>query len=96
MPETLKAERWERFMQVQAGISRARLQRRIGRRISVLVDEIEGDVAIARSSADAPEIDGVVRIEAGGRLQPGDLVEVDVTAAADYDLSGRLAATRAA
>ena len=79
-------------MRVQADISRARLQRRIGRRIGVLVDEIDGDVAIARSSADAPEIDGVVRIEAGGRLQLGDLVLVEVTAADDYDLTARLLA----
>jgi ribosomal protein S12 methylthiotransferase len=92
VPETLKAERWERFMQRQAEISRARLARKIGRRIGVLVDEIAEDVAIGRSAADAPEIDGVVRIAHAGGLRPGDRVEVDVTAADDYDLEGILVA----
>ncbi len=90
VPEALKRERWERFMEVQAGISAARLQVRIGRRIEVLVDAIEDDVAIARSSADAPEIDGLVRIADGAGLSPGSRVRVLVTAADDYDLEARL------
>jgi ribosomal protein S12 methylthiotransferase len=56
----------------------------------VLVDTIEGDVAIARSEADAPEIDGVVRIKRGKSLQPGDWADVEITSADAYDLYGRL------
>ncbi|MCB1747969.1 MAG: 30S ribosomal protein S12 methylthiotransferase RimO, partial [Gammaproteobacteria bacterium] len=62
VPEALKAERWERFMAVQADISRARLAARVGREIPVLVDVVDGDAALARGTFDAPEIDGVVHI----------------------------------
>ncbi len=92
VPEALKAERWKRFMATQAAISAARLARKIGREIAVLVDRVEDDVALARSSADAPEIDGVVRIAAGGVLHPGQVVRVRVTAADDYDLDAQLLA----
>jgi ribosomal protein S12 methylthiotransferase len=58
----------------------------------VLIDRIEGDVAIARSSSDAPEIDGTVRVEGSSkRLSVGSLVKVQITAASDYDLTARLA-----
>ena len=92
VPEALKAERWERFMATQAAISAARLARKIGREMAVLVDSVEDRVALARSSADAPEIDGVVRIAAGGALHPGQVVRVRVTAADDYDLDAQLLA----
>ena len=52
----------------------------------VLVDAIDGEFAIARSEADAPEIDGVVRIEDGAGLKPGDWADVEITGADDYDL----------
>jgi ribosomal protein S12 methylthiotransferase len=90
VPEALKQERWERFMHVQAEISRMRLQHKIGRRLEVLVDEIEGDIARARSAADAPEIDGLVRIENAEQLRPGDRLQVMITGADDYDLTARL------
>jgi len=57
----------------------------------VLVDTIEDGVALARSAAEAPQIDGVVRIAAPGTLRAGDWAEVQIVAADDYDLTGRLA-----
>jgi len=94
VPEEVKLERHERFMTLAAEISAARLQRRIGQLEHVLVDEIdhENGVAIARSKADAPEIDGNVFIEGAGAAQllPGSLVQVKITDADDYDLFAEL------
>jgi ribosomal protein S12 methylthiotransferase len=90
VPDEVKQHRWERFMQTQAAISRARLERKVGSVLEVLVDEIAVGRAVGRSSADAPEIDGTVTITDGGRLRPGDRVRVRIEAAADYDLSGRV------
>lgn len=94
VPEDVKLERHERFMTLAAEISASRLQRRIGQLEQVLVDEIdhENGVAIARSKADAPEIDGNVFIEGAGaaQLQPGSLVQVKITDADDYDLFAEL------
>ncbi|MGA9366542.1 MAG: hypothetical protein WBV35_03725, partial [Steroidobacteraceae bacterium] len=67
-----------------------RLARRVGARMRVLVDAVSGDGAIARSEADAPEIDGVVRIAAAGKLRPGDWGDVEITSSDTYDLSARL------
>ena len=78
-------------MQTQARISAARLQRKVGRTLDVLVDAVDGDTAIARSSADAPEIDGVVRIAGGGRLATGRFARVVVTGADAHDLDARIA-----
>ncbi len=89
VPEELKEDRLERFMAVQAEISAARLRRRIGRRLQVLVDSVEAGTAIARSSADAPEIDGVVRIRDGAGLRPGQFTEVVIEAADAHDLDAR-------
>jgi ribosomal protein S12 methylthiotransferase len=91
VPEAVKEERWHRFMQTQAAISRARLQAKVGSTRQVLVDTVDEDGAVARSTADAPEIDGVVTIRDGQNLAPGDLVEVVVESADDYDLTARLA-----
>ena len=95
VPEVLKQERWERFMKVAARVSAARLAGRIGGRERVLVDALEGEgrdrVAIARSHADAPEIDGTVRI-AGARaaqLKVGEFAEVEIIGADTYDLLAR-------
>jgi len=63
VPEEAKKERVARFMQVQAEISRAKLRAKVGRTLEVLVDEMQGATAIARSKADAPEIDGIVRVK---------------------------------
>jgi ribosomal protein S12 methylthiotransferase len=89
--EELKEDRLEQFMAVQAEISAAKLQRKIGRRITVLVDEAGADGAVARSSADAPEIDGVVLVADGQSLKPGQFVEVIVEGADEHDLHARLA-----
>lgn len=86
VPEPVKHERVERFMAVQAEISRAKLAERIGQRMTVLVDEVGEDEVIARSYADAPEIDGEVIIAGAWELDPGDFIEVEVTDAGDHDL----------
>ncbi|WP_373510895.1 30S ribosomal protein S12 methylthiotransferase RimO [Thiocapsa sp.] len=86
VPEPVKHERVERFMAVQAEISRAKLAERIGQRMTVLVDEVGEDEVIARSYADAPEIDGEVIIAGAWELDPGDFVEVEITDAGDHDL----------
>jgi ribosomal protein S12 methylthiotransferase len=84
--DELKQERWERFMELQQGISAAKLQAKIGRTIEILIDEVDAEGAIGRSSADAPEIDGKVYLNGVTDLRPGDFVEAEVTAADDYDL----------
>ena len=65
------------------------MKRKIGKTITVLVDEAGEEGAIARSSADAPEIDGVVYLEAASGLKPGDFARVKITAADAHDLWAR-------
>ena len=89
VPEEVKEERWQQLMGLQSEISAEKLQRRVGRRIEVLLDSVEGDRATGRSHADAPEIDGVVHLENARGLQPGAIIEADVTAADEYDLFAR-------
>ncbi|HEV2221342.1 MAG TPA: 30S ribosomal protein S12 methylthiotransferase RimO [Casimicrobiaceae bacterium] len=91
VPEALKEERRARFMAVQSDISAALLRGKVGCTLDVLVDQVEGDVAIARSAADAPEIDGVVRIRGTPRPAPGRFARVEVTASDAHDLDARLA-----
>jgi ribosomal protein S12 methylthiotransferase len=91
VPQAVKEERLERFMEAQAEISAARLARKVGTRQQVLVDEVDEDGAIARSKADAPEIDGIVRIDDGHELKPGQFVEVEIIHTDEHDLIGRLA-----
>ena len=86
VPEELKQERLALFMAVQAEISRAKLAARIGQRLTVLVDEVEADRVLARSYADAPEIDGSVIVPGAWELDPGDFIEVEVTDAQEHDL----------
>ncbi len=90
IPEELKQERLARFMAHQAEISSARLQHRVGRIETVLIDEVVEEGAVARSTADAPEIDGQVFIDGATHLKVGDFVEVEMEEADDYDLWGRL------
>lgn len=87
--EDVKHDRLARFMDVQADISAAKLKNRIGSEMTVLVDEVSGGRATARSYADAPEIDGLVHIAQGKGLQPGDRVSVRITRSDDYDLWGK-------
>jgi ribosomal protein S12 methylthiotransferase len=91
VPDEVKRERRARFMELAAEISAKRLKKKVGRRLQVLIDRIDADVAIARSSSDAPEIDGVVRILGGGGLKVGDWAQVRITKASAYDLEGRIA-----
>ncbi|MGF1548632.1 MAG: 30S ribosomal protein S12 methylthiotransferase RimO [Thiotrichales bacterium] len=85
VPEAIKLDRQETFMELQADISRGKLMDKVGTLITVLTDEIEGANTIARSSADAPEIDGVVIIE-GVQFAPGTFVEVEIVASDEHDL----------
>jgi ribosomal protein S12 methylthiotransferase len=85
--EAVKQERLERFMQLQEAISRELLTEKIGRSMTVLVDHVEDDQAIARSSADAPEIDGVVYISnPPDALLAGDRITVTITDSDAHDL----------
>jgi ribosomal protein S12 methylthiotransferase len=86
VPDDIKQERYRRFMERAGVISATRLQARIGTRCRVLVDSLEGGVALARSAAEAPEIDGLVRVREAGKLQLGEFAEVRITAADTYDL----------
>ena len=86
VPEELKQERLARFMEKQAAISAQRLRDKIGQTIEVLVDEIGDDGAIARSTADAPEIDGVVYLSDADGVAVGDILLVDVEDADEHDL----------
>ena len=86
VPDEIKQERWDRFMAHQQAISTARLARKVGKEIEVLIDEVDEDGAIGRSSADAPEIDGCVYVDSQATLKPGDKVRVRVTDSDEYDL----------
>ena len=94
VPDEVKEERWQRFMETAARISAARLATRVGGVEPVIVDEVDRDqdIAIARSRGDAPEIDGRVIVAGGGGLRQGDIVTVEITAADDYDLEARFGA----
>jgi ribosomal protein S12 methylthiotransferase len=87
VPEALKEERRARLMQLQAKISAERLRKKVGKRIKVLVDE----PGVGRSSADAPEIDGVVRFGGAKHFQSGEFVQVMIERSDEHDLFGRLA-----
>ncbi len=86
VPETLKQERLARFMELQEEISRTRLTQKIGKKMIVLVDGVTEEGVIARSGADAPEIDGNVLIAGGWDLEPGDFIEVEITGSDAHDL----------
>ncbi len=86
VPEDVKADRRARFMAVQERISARRLERRIGTTMRVLVDEVAGAQAVARSSADAPGIDGAVRVARAKRLEPGEFADVRITRSDAHDL----------
>jgi ribosomal protein S12 methylthiotransferase len=91
LPPEVQQERLARLMQLQETISGVRLARKVGRTMEVLVDEVNDEGAIARSSADAPEIDGLVYIEDGQALNMGDFVNVTVTDSDAHDLWAEIA-----
>lgn len=90
VPEEVKQERLARFMAHQADISAQRLQQRVGRIEQVIIDEVVEEGAVARSKADAPEIDGQVYIDGATHLKVGDLVNVEIEEVDEHDMWGRL------
>ncbi len=90
VPDEVKQDRWERFMEKAQAISEAKLAAKVGQTIQVIVDEVDNDGATCRTKADAPEIDGNLFIDEDFEgLQPGDMVAVEVEEAGEYDLWGR-------
>ena len=92
VPEEIKRERWDRFMEKAQGISKVKLEARVGDIIDVIVDQVDSDgIATSRTKADAPEIDGNLFIDKDTHtLAPGDIVKVKVDEAGEYDLWGCL------
>ncbi len=90
VPEEVKEERYHRFMQLQAEISRDKLEQKIGTQQTVLIDHITEDQITARSKSDAPEIDGLVFLPPTPNLAVGDFVEVTITDSDDYDLYAKV------
>ncbi|MFN7345340.1 MAG: 30S ribosomal protein S12 methylthiotransferase RimO [Betaproteobacteria bacterium] len=88
LPDAVREERRARFMQVQAAISGARLQRKLGTVQRVLIDHLTPRGALGRSSADAPEIDGLVHVTTRRKLAVGDFIEVRIERADEHDLFG--------
>lgn len=91
VPEEVKQERFERFMEVQSRISAKRLQTKIGKTMEVIIDEVDEEGAIGRTAADAPEIDGLVFLNGETELMPGDLVTAKIFQADEHDLWAELA-----
>ena len=90
VPEDIKEQRFHRFMQVQQAISAQRLQQKIGKTLAVIVDEIDEQGIVGRSMADAPEIDGIVYVDnlSQSAVKIGDIIQVTITQADEYDLWG--------
>jgi ribosomal protein S12 methylthiotransferase len=90
VPDEVKQERLARFMELQAEISTDKLAAKVGTVQQVLVDVVDGELAIGRSRADAPEIDGTVQIQDGAEagLKPGDFVDVKIMGSDEHDLYG--------
>lgn len=91
VPEEVKQDRLRRFMEKQSVISGQRLQAKVGTRQVVLIDSVDNDTAVARSSSDAPEIDGIVHVAVDGYdIEAGDFIEVDINHADEHDLHGSI------
>jgi ribosomal protein S12 methylthiotransferase len=90
IPEEIKEERYHRFMQLQAHISRTKLKKKIGSTQTVLIDEMTPEHIIARSKGDAPEIDGLVLLPPTSEVQVGTFAEVEIIDSDEYDLFGEL------
>ena len=86
IPEDIKQERLARFMTLQAEISANKLSKKIGKTMQVMVDEIDDEGIIARSSADAPEIDGMVFVNSNEQIKPGTLIDVKIVDSNEHDL----------
>jgi len=90
VPEQVKQERYQRFMEVQSIISQNKLKQKVGQKMIVLVDEVKDDRIIARGPGDAPEIDGQVILSADWDIEQGDFVEVNIVNSDEYDLYGEV------
>jgi ribosomal protein S12 methylthiotransferase len=90
IPEKLKKQRFERFMEVQQEVSTKVLASRVGKTVDVIIDSADQKGAIARSSWDAPEVDGNIFIDDGQNLSAGDMVKVKLIDSNDYDMWGKL------
>ncbi|WP_267344624.1 MULTISPECIES: 30S ribosomal protein S12 methylthiotransferase RimO [unclassified Gilliamella] len=88
IPDEIKQQRYDRFMQLQQMISTQKLQDKIGKTLSVIIDEVDEEGAIGRSMADAPEIDGVVYLNEENSVKVGDIVQVNIEHSDEYDLWG--------
>jgi ribosomal protein S12 methylthiotransferase len=88
LPDEVREERVARFMAVQAEISREKLAAKVGTVQDTLVDEMRGTTAIARTRADAPEIDGIVTVKGARGVKVGEILRVRITAAGAHDLAG--------
>jgi ribosomal protein S12 methylthiotransferase len=88
VPDEVKAERWHRFMARQQAVSAKRLAARVGRRVKVIVDASGGLTAVGRTPWDAPEIDGVVRLDGRRPIRAGEFVTARIDRADTYDLYG--------
>ena len=87
----VKQDRWDRFMAKAQAISEAKLAAKVGKRLQVIVDEVDDEAATCRTMADAPEIDGNLFIDEGfEEVSVGDILEVEVEEAGEYDLWGRV------
>jgi ribosomal protein S12 methylthiotransferase len=91
VPEAIKEERKARFMALQETISAARLKRKVGQTLTVLIDAVGAQGATARSAADAPEIDGVVHVAPDASLKAGEFARVTIVASDTHDLQGVVA-----
>ena len=91
VPDEVKQDRWNRFMEKSQAISEAKLAAKVGQTLDVIVDEIDAEGATCRTKADAPEIDGNLFIDEGFEgLSVGDIVTVEVDEASEYDLWGKV------
>lgn len=90
IPEEIKQERADKIMELQAGISKTLNCSLIGKQVKVLIDQREGEYFIGRTEHDSPEVDPEVLIESDKDLITGEYYQIEITAADDYDLYGKV------
>ncbi len=91
VPDEIKQDRWERFMEKQQTISTEKLKKKVGLTLPVIIDEVDEEGAVGRTQGDAPEIDGLVYLNEEFNVSPGDVVNVEITHSDEYDLWGNTA-----
>ncbi|WP_350334024.1 30S ribosomal protein S12 methylthiotransferase RimO [Coralliovum pocilloporae] len=90
VPDDVKEDRWHRFMQVQQEISADILQKKIGRDVKAIIDEVDEHGPVGRTEWDAPEIDGMIHLSGDEAVKPGDIVTATITHADEYDFVGTI------